>query len=99
MLPPRAKTELSSAGAMMAAMTPSPSNARNYFYAAQIGIPVVQLAMEIRARTLRNAIGSAICQQVIVVCLALMILDGGAIADACLFAVVAFWIGVAIIQR
>ncbi|HEY6227452.1 MAG TPA: hypothetical protein VI282_10060 [Verrucomicrobiae bacterium] len=53
--------------------------------------------MEIRARTFRKAVWSAICQQVIVFCLALNILDGGVIAETCLFAVLAFWFGVAII--
>jgi hypothetical protein len=53
--------------------------------------------MEIRARTLRKAIGSAICQQVIVLCLAVNILDGGVIAEICFFAFAAFWTGVTII--
>jgi hypothetical protein len=53
--------------------------------------------MEIRAGTFRKAVWSAICQQVIILCLALNILDGGVVAETCLFALVAFWAGVAIV--
>ena len=55
------------------------------------------MGMEIGARTLRNAIGSAVCQQLIVFCFALMVLDGGVIAETCLFGAIAFWTGVGIV--
>ncbi|HUS35893.1 MAG TPA: hypothetical protein VM680_11130 [Verrucomicrobiae bacterium] len=53
--------------------------------------------MQMRAGNLRNAVGSAVCQQLIVFSIALALLDGGVIAQICAFAAVAFWMGVAII--
>lgn len=52
--------------------------------------------MEFRARTLRKAIGSALCQQIVIFTLAAMILDGGVVAEVCVFAILAFWVGVAV---
>ena len=43
-------------------------------------------------------IKSAVIQQVFILVLASMILDGGVVAEICLFAAVAFWGGVALIR-
>jgi hypothetical protein len=53
--------------------------------------------MEFRARNLCNAIGSAVCQQLILFAIAFALLDGNVAAQICGFAVAAFWIGVALI--
>jgi len=53
--------------------------------------------MEMRARNLSGALGSALCQQSIVFSIALALLDTGVLAQVCGFAVAAFWIGVGVI--
>ncbi len=53
--------------------------------------------MKLRAQTYRQAIGSTVAQQTIVLLLAGMILDGEVILEMCGFAAVAFWIGVGLI--
>ena len=79
----------------MAAMILSSSNARDSHSTRTRRI--CQIEMEFRARTLRKAVGSAFCQQLAIFALAATILDGGLIAEVCVFAMLAFWIGVAII--
>jgi len=46
----------------------------------------------------RRVIRSALTQQAFILVLAGMILDGGVVAEICLFAAVAFWVGVALIR-
>jgi hypothetical protein len=53
--------------------------------------------VRLRAQTYRQAIGSSAAQQLIILLLAGGILDGGVILELCIFAAVAFWIGVAVI--
>jgi hypothetical protein len=53
--------------------------------------------METRARNLGGALGSALCQQLIVFSIALALLDGGVLAQVCGIAVAAFWAGVGVI--
>ncbi len=53
--------------------------------------------MRFRAQTYGQAIGSAGAQQLIILLLAGAILDGGVFLQLCIFAAVAFWIGVAVI--
>ena len=46
----------------------------------------------------RRVTKSAVIQQVLILVLASTILDGGVVAEICLFAAVAFWGGVALIR-
>lgn len=46
----------------------------------------------------RRVIKSTVIQQVLILVLASMILDGGVVTEICLFAAVAFWGGVALIR-
>jgi hypothetical protein len=55
--------------------------------------------MKRRPCTIRQALFSALCQQIVVLTLAAMILDGGLIAQVCIFAAIAFWLGVVVIWR
>jgi len=47
---------------------------------------------------LSGAMVSAIVQQSVIMILASMILDGGGIAQVCLYALLAFWSGVAVLR-
>ena len=53
--------------------------------------------MRIRAQTYAQALGSTGAQQLIILLLATMVLDGGVLLEVCLFAAGAFWAGVALI--
>ena len=49
------------------------------------------------APTMSSAMLSAFVQQGVILALAVMILDGGAVAQSCFYAFAAFWIGVGVI--
>jgi hypothetical protein len=49
-------------------------------------------------RTYREAIRSALIQQVLILGLTSMVLDGGGLFLICFYATIGFWIGVAIIR-
>ncbi len=52
----------------------------------------------LRPCTYREAIRSALVQQVLIIGLTSMVLDGGTLCCVCLYAAIGFWIGVAIIR-